>query len=121
MAEETGYDWEDAFDSTCGSLVEGADYDAFSTARARIRERTEPHYHEEMYEVYLVEEGAGELRVSPAGGGEPERYGLEPGMEIVIEPGEVHQALPDGELLVRTVNVPAWEEDDEYVVEEGLF
>jgi mannose-6-phosphate isomerase-like protein (cupin superfamily) len=37
---------------------------------------------------------------------------------VVIEPDEIHQTRPDEDLLVTTVSVPAWREDDEIVVDD---
>jgi len=116
MAEEITYDWEAAAPSTCGPLTVGATYDGFSTARVRIRRRTEAHYHDVAHELYRVEEGTGILRTRHREAGHTEEYRLASGTEVVIEPDEIHQTRPDDELLVTTVSVPDWSEDDETVV-----
>jgi mannose-6-phosphate isomerase-like protein (cupin superfamily) len=118
MAEEITYDWDAADPSTCGPLTVGAVYDGFSTAKVRIRRKTEAHYHDDAHEMYRVEAGEGTLKTRHRETGETEEYALSPGTEVVIEPDEIHQTRPDEDLLVTTVSVPAWREDDEIVVDD---
>jgi mannose-6-phosphate isomerase-like protein (cupin superfamily) len=48
------------------------------------------HAHEDMYEVFFVEAGAGVIRVD----GEP--HPLSPGTCVVVAPGEVHEVTSSG-------------------------
>ena len=48
------------------------------------------HAHEDMYEVFFVEAGAGVIRVD----GDP--YRLEPGTCVVVAPGEEHEVACSG-------------------------
>ena len=114
MAERLTYDWDEAAASTCGPLTTGATCEGFSTARARIRRETEAHYHEVAHELYRVEEGRGRLKTRHRETGTTAEYDLRPGVEVVIEPDEVHQTRPEDELVVTAVSVPAWSEDDEF-------
>ena len=45
----------------------------------------EEHSHPDMYEVYLVEEGEGKVRING------KEYPLKKGSYIIIEPGETHE------------------------------
>ncbi len=67
-------------------------------ARATLApgERTQPHAHPDMYEVFWVEGGAGTLVVDGAA------YPVGPGTCAVVAPGEVHEWAstgPDGLVL----------------------
>lgn len=121
MPIENVYDWENAFKSTCGPLIEGLKEDKFSTARAEITNRTEPHYHKASNELYIVLEGKGYLRIRDKDRGSVKEYDLNPSTEVFIESGNIHQAKPVGKLIVEAVNFPPWKEEDEVVVDESLF
>lgn len=116
--------WDDSFDSTCGSLVEGLIQEDFSTARARIESKTDPHYHKESKELYIVLKGRGKLRSRDleVENDEFKEYDIFPGKEVLIKPNTVHQTVPETDVVVvETVNFPPWDEEDEYTVEESLF
>lgn len=49
------------------------------------------HAHSDMYEVFLVTAGTGEMRVN----GQP--HSLTPGVCIAVEPGEHHEVINTGE------------------------
>jgi len=118
------YRWvEDSIDSTCGSLVESLESDNFSTARAKVKERTEAHYHQKSSELYIVLQGRGKLRVKENNGGSVQIIDLDSETEVLIESGTIHQVEPIGDklLVVETVNFPPWQEEDQVVVEESLF
>ncbi len=58
---------------------------SFSQARLRAGQVAGAHAHEDMYEIFFVEEGNGVIRV------ENKEYRLEKGVCSVVEPGEVHE------------------------------
>ena len=61
-------------------------------ARAVLRagQRTTPHRHADMYEIFLVQAGSGTLTV------EGKEVLLEPGVCVLVEPGEEHDIVNDG-------------------------
>lgn len=118
------FDWDEAFDSTCGPLVEGLQQEKFSTARAKISDRTQSHYHQESNELYIVLKGKGKLRSKDLDhdASRVEEEELYPGKELLIKPNTVHQTEPVSDVLVvETVNFPPWTAEDEYIVEDSLF
>lgn len=69
----------------------------FAQARLAPGERTQPHAHADMYEVFWVEAGSGTLLVDGA------PHSLGPGACAVVEPGETHEWIGTGpEELVLT-------------------
>ena len=60
---------------------------SFSQVRFRSGQVADVHAHDDMYEVFFVEEGEGIIRV------ENKEYRLERGVCIVVEPGEVHEII----------------------------
>lgn len=68
---------------------------ALSRATLRPGQAATPHAHADMHEVFWVEAGRGEARVAG------ETLPLEPGVCLVVEPGEEHTvACAGGEDLV---------------------
>jgi len=63
----------------------------FSQVALKPEQRTTPHLHSDMWEVYLVEDGQGTIRV-----GSHDEI-LEPGVCVTIEPGEEHAVANTGE------------------------
>lgn len=110
-------------ESSCGELIEGISGSLFSTARVRIEEPTRAHYHPPpFFELYQVLEGEGELRTRDRGRDEIQSFRLEERGEVSIGYNTVHQAAPlTDSVLVETVNIPPWAEENEFVVEESLF
>jgi len=53
-------------------------------------EIVEEHVHEDLYEIYLVEEGEGKLKLNG------EDYKIKKGMTFVVEPGEAHEVKNTG-------------------------
>jgi mannose-6-phosphate isomerase-like protein (cupin superfamily) len=62
----------------------------FSQARFGPGQRVTAHSHADMYEVFFVEAGRGQIIVDGA------EYPLEPGRCTLVEPGEVHELLNEG-------------------------
>ena len=53
-------------------------------------EKAGEHLHNDMAEVFTCESGRGEFRVDDVG------YVFEPGVTIVVEPGETHEIINSG-------------------------
>jgi quercetin dioxygenase-like cupin family protein len=62
----------------------------FSQARFAPGQAAAAHAHSDMCEVFFVESGTGVITVN----GQP--YGLEAGVCIAVEPGEVHEVINQG-------------------------
>lgn len=72
------------------------------------------HYHAKSEETYYGLAGKGIMQING------HRFFLEPGMAVLIMPGEVHQiwnALPDRDLEFLTVSAPAWVPGDSFAGE----
>jgi len=59
----------------------------------------EEHSHPDMYEIYLVEKGEGDVIIDGA------KYPLKKGSYIVIEPGEKHEFSSNSELILTYFGV----------------
>jgi len=106
--------------STCGELKE-----SFATgigfARAIMRKGLSvPHYHKILTEYYLVLEGTGVLRIKLENNTIKD-VDLKPGIIVKIEPGEIHQSKSSNQLTVEDISVPAWTEEDEFIIDDDLF
>lgn len=69
------------------------------------------HFHKESEETYYGISGKGIMQI------DGQRFYLEPGIAVLIMPGEVHQiynALEDADLEFLTISAPAWTPDDSY-------
>jgi len=68
----------------------------FSQVTFMPGEVVKEHNHEDLYEVYLVEEGEGTLRLNG------QKYHIEKGICFVVEPGELHEVenTSNGELVL---------------------
>ena len=60
---------------------------SFSQARFKPGQIAGAHAHENMYEIFLVEEGEGIIRV------EDKEYPIKKDVCVVVEPGEVHDII----------------------------
>lgn len=92
--------------------VQAGDVQSHSLAQITIRpgNSSQPHYHKNTEESYLILSGKGDLIV------EERHFQLAAGEAVLIEPNEVHQILnygPDA-LVFLAVCVPAWHSDDSY-------
>lgn len=69
----------------------------FSQARFPAGEMANRHKHDDMYEVFYVEQGVGRIRV------DDQEIALEPGVCVSVEPGENHEIENTGneELVVN--------------------
>ncbi|HEX6939900.1 MAG TPA: cupin domain-containing protein [Longimicrobiales bacterium] len=69
----------------------------FAQSRFRPGQAATTHAHPDMYEIFLVESGTGVVRI------DGREFPLEPGVCVVIEPGERHDMANTGtEDLVLT-------------------
>ncbi len=69
----------------------------FSQAYFRPGQRASAHSHDDMYEIFLVEAGSGEIVAAG------ERHHLAPGTCVAVRPGEVHEIVnPGPDTLVLT-------------------
>jgi len=71
----------------------------FAQARIHAGERIESHRHPDMYEVFLVEEGTGYVKINLV------NYPLKKGSYFVIKPGEDHEFSSDSELTLTYFGV----------------
>lgn len=72
------------------------------------------HYHKNSEETYYGLAGKGIMQIDGY------RFFLEPGLAVLIMPGEIHQiynALEDANLEFLTISAPAWTSDDSYNAE----
>ncbi len=63
----------------------------FAQARFRPGQVAAAHTHHDMYEIFFVESGRGQITIN----GQPHR--LATGMCVVVEPGEEHEVANPGE------------------------
>ena len=76
-----------------------------------VIERSQPHFHRKMTEVYRVLRGT--LYVACGGEG----YVLGPGDSLKIAPGKVHYARgADGVAWLEVISDPPWSPDDHLVL-----
>ncbi len=76
-----------------------------------VIERSQPHFHQEMTEVYRVLRGT--LYVAVGGEGRV----LAPQESLTIEPGKVHHARGAGGVAwVEVISDPAWTAEDHLVL-----
>lgn len=76
-----------------------------------VIERSQPHFHSRMTEVYRVLQGV--LYVSCGGRG----YVLGPGQELTIEPGNVHFARgAGGPAWLEVLSDPPWTPEDHHIL-----
>ena len=95
----------------CGSstrLITPQDTDVASLHVTRITD-SQRHYHKNTTEIYYILSGHGVLEVGD------DRVELRPGLAILIEKGVPHRGSGDFEAVI--VPVPAFDPEDEYVVE----
>ena len=71
-----------------------------------------PHFHKETEETYLILSGTATIQI------QDEQLVLTAGEAVLIEPGEVHQIINNGEenLVFIAVCVPAWQPGDSFEV-----
>lgn len=82
--------------------------DGFAVA---VIERSQPHFHLKMTEIYRVLRGT--LFVAKGGQG----FVLREGDAITIEPGQIHFAKVEKELAwVEVLSDPAWMAEDHFVL-----
>ncbi len=75
-----------------------------------------PHYHTRLFELYLVEEGMGEIHLKDLEKGQVERVPLETGGFVLVPPKVIHKA--DGrDLVITVVGIPAFYHDDSFKAE----
>ena len=76
-----------------------------------VIERSQPHFHREMTEVYRILRGT--LYVACGGEG----HVLSPGQSLTIEPGTVHHARAAGGVAwLEVLSEPAWTPEDHHVL-----
>ena len=63
----------------------------FSQARFPAGQMAKAHFHPDMYEVFFVESGIGQMQI------EGTAHTLKPGMCITVEPNEVHEVVNTGQ------------------------
>jgi len=63
----------------------------FSQARFPVGQIAKAHCHPDMYEVFFVESGTGQMQIEGAA------HSLTPGICITVEPNEVHEVVNTGQ------------------------
>ncbi len=97
--------------------VQAGGVESHSLARVTIApgKSSQPHFHKESEESYWILSGAAEMVV------DADRFTLQPGEAVLIEPYEVHQIFNPGrgDLVFLAVCVPAWQAEDSFDAEVG--
>src|SRR5262245_26669750 len=76
-----------------------------------VIERSQPHFHRQMTEVYRILQGT--LYVACGGVG----HVLSPGQSLTIKPGKVHHARAAGGFAwLEVLSEPAWTSEDHHVL-----
>jgi len=107
----------EAIKDACGELKilsSREDFEPASLAMATISGPTIPHYHTFLTEFYFVWEGTGKIIVGR------DRYDIKVGTMVIIPPDRVHYTIPGEIMKVLVFSVPAWFEEDQIIVEEGM-
>ncbi len=76
-----------------------------------VIDRSEPHFHRESFEMYVVEKGSLLVHV------DDEDHRLEPGDKLTIKPSQVHWAEGDATRVVVHSFYRPWRQDDHILVE----
>ena len=71
----------------------------FAQAIIPAGEIVEGHSHQDMYEIFFVEEGEGEVKINGM------KYPLKKGSYIIIEPRENHEFSSNSELILTYFGV----------------
>lgn len=121
LKEQKGYDlMTRAYPEPCGCGLVYAlpnylqrDGESFAIADMRNIKYSEPHYHSAgVTEIYFIMQGKGLVVV-----GEQE-YQVTKGDIIVTPPLTTHYVIPDNELILAVVNIPAFKIEDYHIVTE---
>ena len=95
-----------------GKAVKSTQEANHSVARIIISpgKSSEPHYHKNSQETYIILEGEGQMEVDGI------EFVLRPGQACLIETGEIHQISNRGErdLVFLAVCVPPWVPEDSF-------
>jgi mannose-6-phosphate isomerase-like protein (cupin superfamily) len=78
-----------------------------------IRDSTK-HYHRQCTEVYFILQGRGRMELND------DVVEVEPGTVIYIEPYTAHRLYSEEGVQTIVFGVPAYRQDDEFYVKEGL-
>lgn len=87
---------------SCGTrrkLLEGGTDRQFAVSQVVI-EDARPHYHNDTWELYVVQSGRGVLKLGD------KTLEVEAGDVIEIPPGTIHQAIPDPAMTVLVIMSP---------------
>lgn len=71
----------------------------FAQAKFPNGTTAEKHSHPDMYEIFLVEDGEGQINVNG------ENYPLKKGSYVIVEPGETHEIIGHRELVLTYLGV----------------
>jgi mannose-6-phosphate isomerase-like protein (cupin superfamily) len=102
---------ENVVHSACGTsvrIITRADTDVANLHVTTIHD-AQRHYHERCTEYYYVLEGSGTLEVGE------ETIPVKPGTAVLIPPGVPHRGAGGFKTIV--FGVPAWDPEDEVIVE----
>ncbi len=78
-----------------------------------ILEDTRPHYHKTITEIYVILQGEGYLEL------DGESVAVKPLTAVKIKPDCVHRAV--GKMRILNIAIPAFDENDEWEVEQARF
>ena len=107
----------EAVENVCGELrifSTAKDFKMANVAMATMTGPSVPHYHKVLTEFYFIMSGCGRLIVAQ------NVFEIQYRSLVIIPPNYAHSAIPRKKLTVLAFSVPAWTEDDEFVIEEGF-
>ena len=86
--------------------------ESFAIADMRNVKITEPHYHPNETEIYIVLQGSGKIVV----GGKEQP--IEKGSIVVTPPDTAHFTIPDKDLVLAVINTPPFKPENYVVIAE---
>ncbi len=103
--------------SACGPLhvlSTAEDSPVGNASVLKAKKHGKPHFHREATELYYVLSGYGAIRIDGSD------VAVHRGSFLIIKPQSVHQVRPlhRSTLVLLVVSIPAWQENDEIIVED---
>ena len=90
---------------------------SIAEARVKCGGKTTPHHHLISEEIYITTEGSGKLYIQNAENGGVEELKLQQGINVVIQPGEIHwlENTGEGDLVILCCCSPPYSHDDTFL------
>ena len=122
--EESDFSWQQLINSTelkqsgCGPIYVfdnpiNRPNETVAIADMRDLKITEPHYHPEETEIYIILSGSGMIVI----GGEEQQ--ITQGDVIVTPPDTAHFTIPKSELVLAAINIPAFKPENYVILNES--